>query len=75
MASVLMLPGVVISGRTISSRSGKGRSDTYGLAVAKGHTNDDIDPDDPANMAFLLAVERTQAAPHNLCLKDDVVRQ
>ena len=70
MASVLMLTGVVIDAPTISSRSGIGRRDIYWRMVVKVHTRDDIDPKLPVNMAFLLAFERTQAAPHSLCLNN-----
>ena len=31
------------------------------------HTSDDIDPNDPVNMAFLVAFEWTQASPQSLC--------
>ena len=68
--SVLVLDGVVIGARTISSRSGTGRRDTYWLVVAEAHTTDDIDPNEPSNMDCLLALERTQASPHSACLKD-----
>ena len=60
MASVLVLTGVVI-----------GRRDTYRRVVLEEHTRADIEPNDPVNMSFLLAFERTQAAPHNFCLNDD----
>ena len=38
MANVLVLTGVVIGARTISSRSGIGRRDAYWCAVAEVHT-------------------------------------
>ena len=38
MANVLVLTGVVIGARTISSRSGIGRRDAYRCAVAEVHT-------------------------------------
>ena len=34
------------------------------------HTVCDIDPDEKANMKFLLAFEWTQAAPQRFCLND-----
>ena len=34
------------------------------------HTVDDIDPDDPLNKLFLLAIERVQAVPQSLRLND-----
>ena len=56
--------GVVIGVRTISSRSGSGRRVTRGcvtcVAVGGGadvHAVDDIDPEVPANINFLLASE------------------
>ena len=72
MDVVLMLIGVAIDARTISSRSGSGRRDTYWSVVAKVHTSDDIDPHVPANMSFWVAFELTQAGPHSLCLNDVV---
>ena len=69
MVSVLTLTDVVIGIRT-SSRPGISRRDKYWRVVVKVHTCDDIDPNEPANMSFLLAFERTQAAPHSVCLND-----
>ena len=37
---------------------------------SRRHTVDDIDPEEPVNMLFLLAFEYTQAAPQSLRLKD-----
>ena len=36
-------------------------------------TCDEIDPYEPPNMEYLVAFERTQAAPHSFCLNDDAV--
>ena len=70
--TVLVLASVVSGTPSISFRSGIRRRDTCWRVVVKVHTRDDIDPNEPVNMAFLLAFERTQAAPHNLCLNDAV---
>ena len=71
------LSDVLIDVRTMSSRSGIGRLDTYSRMVclvvsvaADPHTTREIDPDEPANMPFLLAFELTQAAPQRFCLND-----
>ena len=64
MASALVLAGVVMDARTISSRSGTGgRVSDFG---GEKHNFRDIDPCDPENMSSWLAVERTQALPHNV---------
>ena len=75
MAGVLVVTGVLIDTPTISSRPGIGRRDGYRRdgyrrAVVDVHTCDDIDPNAPVNIAFLLAFEWTQAGPHSLCLND-----
>ena len=55
MTSVRVLTGAVIGAPAISSRSGSGRRDTFSRVVVKVHTCDDMDPNEPANMSFLLA--------------------
>ena len=71
LASALVLTGVEIGARTsFSSRSLDGRRVTYWRTIPEVHTFRDIDPRDAVNMAFLLAVERTQASPQSFCLND-----
>ena len=70
VTSVLVFTAVVTGAPSIRSRSELGRCDIYGRVVVKVHASDDIDPYEPVNMAFLLAFERTQAAPHSVCLND-----
>ena len=63
-------PTDVVTGvRTISSRSGIGRRDTYGGVVCV-HTVREIDPGDASNINSLLAFEWTQATPQSVCLND-----
>ena len=69
LAIVEVMDGVLIDlVIAMSSRSviGTGRRDTG----ADVHTVRDIDPDEPANMSFLLALDRTQAASQSFCLND-----
>ena len=72
---------VVIGVRTISSRSvpGGGADVLLSSPLALSSPLDcgestqsvfDIDPDDPANISFLLAFEWTQVAPQIWCLND-----
>ena len=68
-----VLTDVLIGVRAMSSRSVIGRRDTYCrvlCVVANVHTVRDIDPDEPLNMSFLLALDWTQAAPQSSCLND-----
>ena len=71
-----VLIDVVTAVRTISSRSGTGRRDTYwcltSVVPEEGdlHTVADIDPGEPKNMSVLLALELAQAAPQSFCLND-----
>ena len=76
VAIVNVTAGVVV-GECISSRSGNGRRVTcwrvasvissVGVHV---HTVRDIDPDEPVNMSFFIAFERTHAGPQSSCLND-----
>ena len=70
MPSVFMLVGAEVVS-TISFRLEIDRKgDTYCRVVVKLHPCDEIDPNAPVNMSFLLAFERTQAAPQSFCLND-----
>ena len=67
-----VLTDVLICVRTISSRSGNGRRVTrllVGCMPADGgadvQTADDIDPDDPTNIAVLLAFDWAQVSPQS----------
>ena len=68
-----VLTDVVIGVLTISSRAsgigGIGRRVVSACVGTDGQIVD-IDPKEPVNMAFLLAFELTQAAPHSVCLND-----
>ena len=58
IASVVLLTGVAIGARTIfSSRSVNEGRVTSLCVVVDVHTSRDIDPNEPVNMSFLLAVE------------------
>ena len=70
MAGVLVLAGVVIGARAISSRSGIGRRDTYWPVVVEVHTCDDIDPEERANISILLALDFNQGDRQSCCLND-----
>ena len=68
-----VVPEVLVVVLAMSSRSGIGRRDApwrVPCVVAEVHTVCDIDPVDAVNMSTLLALDRTQAAPHILWLKD-----
>ena len=65
MARVFMLLGAVTGARTINSLSVNGRCVTW-------QTFRDIDPDELVNMDFLVAFDRTQAAPQSVCLNEGV---
>ena len=61
-----VLVGVLI----ISSLSIIGCREAYTCWGTDVHTVRDIDPGEPSNISFLLASDRTQAAPQSSCLND-----
>ena len=71
-----VLTGVLIDVLAMSSRSVIGRRDAYtngqrgqwcaSCVVVDVHTIGDIDPDEPLNMPFLLALDRAQAVAQSL---------
>ena len=70
-----VLTDVLIEVLAMSSRSGIGRRDTYWrvpcVLVGDVHTVCDIDPGEPSNMPFLLALLKwIQAAPQSFWLND-----
>ena len=78
LAIIEVLTDVVIGVRTISSRSGTDRRDTYSGTDRRvvmcryarsgrvSQTTCEIDPGDPSNMSSLLAPEETQASPQSV---------
>ena len=70
-----VVDGLLIGVLFMSSRSEIGRRVASGSVFcmlvnvgAEVHSVGDIDPDETTNMSFLLALDRTQAAPQSFCL-------